>query len=388
MTHNYIAMRILLLVLCCSICFLSCKQEKNANADSPSKTITGIQETPKYAKGFTITDYGNYKKISVNAPWPGSTNQFDYLLVEKGIEIPSHDENTVVVRTPIERVIVVSTTNIPSLEYLGVEDKLVGFPTTKFISSKKTRALVENGSVRELGNDLEINLELVLELNPDLVIGFSVNGNNKTLNSIEKLGIPVILDGAWVEEHPLGRAEWIKFIAAFFNKDEEANTIFKTIETDYLEAKKLAKTVAHIPVVFSGDMFKDVWNVPGGNSFIAKYLEDANTNYLWKDNENTGSIQLSFESVLDKAQNAEMWIGAGNFNTKAEMEKEYEGYALFDAYKTDNIYTYTKNKGDNEGLLFYELGPLRPDLILKDIIKVAHPEVLPDYETYFFKRLE
>ena len=123
----------------------------------------------------------------------------------------------------------VSTTNIPALEYLGVDSSLIGFPNTKYICSKKTRARVDNGEIKELGNDLELNIELLLELNPDLVIGFSVNGINKKLDQIERLGIPVVLDGAWTEQHPLGRAEWIKFIAAFYNKENEANSLFSKI---------------------------------------------------------------------------------------------------------------------------------------------------------------
>ena len=382
-------MRFIFLLVSCAIVSISCKEEKKIISISPLVNLdNGISEKIQYAKGFTITNYNTYKEINVISPWPGSTKTFSYLLVKKGSPIPKHSEHTRVIQVPIESVIVVSTTNIPALEYLGVDDKLIGFPNTKLISSKKTRTRIDNGEVKDIGNDLEINLELILELNPELVIGFSVNGTNNTLNRIEKLGINVVLDGAWTEQHPLGRSEWIKFIAAFFNKDEQAKTIFKTIETNYLKAKQTAATTIYKPIVFSGSMFKDVWNIPGGKSFVAKYLEDANTNYLWKSNENNGSLQLNFESVLEKAQNTQLWIGAGNFDDKLQMTKKHKGYAFFDAYKNNNIYTYTKKKSDNGGLLYYELGSLRADLILKDIIKIAHPYLLTNYETYFFKRLE
>ena len=382
-------MRFLIFLISYFLFFSSCKQEKKTISTTSTVNIdNGTSENIQYAKGFTITNYNSYKKITVIAPWPGSTETFNYLLVKKGMPIPNHEEGTKIIQVPIDRVIVVSTTNIPTLEYLCVDDRLIGFPNTKFISSKKTRARIDNGEIKDLGNDLEMNLELLLELNPELVIGFSVNGTNKTLDRIEKLGIPITLDGAWTEQHPLGRAEWIKFIAAFFNKDEEAKTIFKTIETNYIKAKEIAKKAILKPVVSSGSMFKDVWNIPGGKSFVAKYLEDANTDYLWKSNDNNGSLQLNFESVLEKAQNAELWIGAGNFDDKSQMTKKHKGYTFFDAYKNNNIYTYTKKKSEKGGLLYYELGSLRPDLILKDIIKIAHPELLTDYETYFFKRLE
>ena len=192
-----------------------------------------------------------------------------------------------------------STTNIPALEYLDIDHKLVGFPNTSYITSKKTKQRVANGEIKDLNSNLEINMELLLELQPGLVIGFSVNGNNKSLNQMQRYGIPVVLDGAWTENTPLGRAEWIKFIGAFFNKEERAEAIFKTIEANYLKAKQIAKEVKNKPSVFSGSMFKDVWNIPGGQSFVAKYLDDANTNYLYKDTTKNGSLQFNFENVLE-----------------------------------------------------------------------------------------
>ncbi|GAA3653887.1 ABC transporter substrate-binding protein [Flavivirga jejuensis] len=380
-------MRFLILLVTYAVLLSSCKEEKKQTTLSINQS-EGIKETLNYAKGFSITNYKGYKKVIVNSAWPNSNKTFTYLLVEKGKKRPDHDANTKIIEVPIKTLVAISTTNIPALEYLGVSNSLIGFPNTKYICSEKTRARVDNGDIKDLGNDTELNTELLLELNPELVIGFSINSINKKLDQIEKLGISVVLDGAWTEQHPLGRAEWIKFIAAFYNKKKEADSIFKTIETNYLKAKEIAKIITRKPTVMSGSTFKDVWNVPGGKSFIAKYLEDANTDYIWKENNNNGSSQINFENVLEKAQKAEFWIGAGNFDTKKQMSVNNKNYVFFDAYKNNNVYTYTKRKGAKNGLLYYELGSLRPDLILKDCIKIAHPELLNDYETFFFKRLE
>lgn len=380
-------MRFLLLFIGCSIFITSCKEEKKEVMVISKDESVKVQNL-KYAKGFSIIQHNNYKEIKVTSPWPDSKETYTYILTKDKNTAPKSNKNTVVIELPIKSVVVMSTTNIPSLEYLNVDDLLVGFPNTNYISSEKTRANIDSGKIKDLNNDLDINMELLLELNPDLVIGFSVNGNNKTLNKIEKFKIPVVLDGAWTEQHPLGRAEWIKFIAAFFDKDTKANTIFETIENDYLEAKQIALKVKEKPKVFSGSTFKDVWNIPGGNSFVAKYLEDANTDYLWKHTKNTGSLQLNFENVLVKAQHAKLWIGAGSFTSKADMVSKNKGYSFFDAYKNNNIYTYTNKIGATGGLLYYELGPLRPDLILKDIIAIAHPELLSNYQPYFFKVLK
>ncbi len=377
---------ITLLVIVSFFTITSCKKEKASNA-LPVAT-RAEKDVLKYAKGFSIVNHKNYKEIIVTSPWPKSEDTYHYILVDEGQTVPEHNESDIIIKLPIHKIVVMSTTNIPALEYLGIDDKLVGFPNTRFISSEKTRQRIDNGEIKDLNNDLDINMELLLDLQPELVIGFSVNGNDKKLDQIEKFGIPVVLDGAWTEEHPLGRAEWIKFIGAFFNKEKEADSIFNNIETNYLEAKEMVLKVEQKPTVFSGSMIKDVWYVPGGKSFVAKFLEDANTNYLWKDSDANGSLQLNFENVLEKAQNADLWISAGLFEDKEQMQNQHKGYTYFNAYKTNNIYSYTNKIGPNGGLLYYELGPLRPDIVLKDIIDIAHPELLVDYENFFFKRLE
>tara|TARA_R110002049_G_scaffold3795_3_gene27509 strand:+ start:42680 stop:43822 length:1143 start_codon:yes stop_codon:yes gene_type:complete len=380
-------MRILVLFLSAALFLVSCKEKKETDITVSNQTGF-LSENIKYAKNFSIKNFETYKEIIVSSAWPNSDVSFRYILVKKGQEIPAHNEKDIVVEIPIQRVVAMSTTNIPALEYLDVDDRLVGFPNTDYISSKKTLKHIQNGKIKDLNNDLDLNMEVLLELQPQLVIGFSVNGNNKTLDQIEKFGIPVVLDGSWTEQNPLGRAEWIKFIAAFFDKNEEANTLFKTIETDYLNAKEIALKAKEKPIVLSGSMFKDVWNVPGGKSFIAKYLEDANTDYIWKNNESAGSLQLNFENVLEKAQNAQLWIGVGAYENKAQMSNAHKGYTYFESFKNNKIYGYTKQMGQKGGLLYYELGPLRPDIILKDIIKIAHPNLLKDYEPYFFQNLK
>ncbi len=388
MRFQTLNMRCIVIFTLTLLLLIACKKTATAPESLPPK-VTSFKPTPlAYAKGFGIKDFPTHKIITVTSPWPKSTQSFKYIVVKPNQHFTGNSKNATVVQLPIKKIVVLSSTLIPALEYLGVDTTLVGFPNTKYISSKKTRARIAQGAVKDLNNDLELNMELLLELQPDLVIGFSVNGHHKKLNQIEKFGIPVVLNGAWTESHPLGRAEWLKFVAAFFDKAQTADSIFTTIAKNYEKTKALAATVKTKPVVFSGSLFKDVWNIPGGRSYVAKYLEDAQTSYLWKDTEANGSLHLSFESVLEKGQHAPLWIGAGSFKSKAQMTAQHKGYRYFDAFKTNSIYTYTKNIGPEGGLLYYELGPLRPDLILKDIIHIAHPEVLPHYENFFFKRLD
>ncbi|MFK5959153.1 MAG: ABC transporter substrate-binding protein [Lutibacter sp.] len=337
----------------------------------------------KYAKGFDIQHFKNFTKLIIKAPYQNSKETFEYILTDTITK-----NNLKTIKTPINSIVVTSTTHIPMLELLSAENKLVGFPNTNYISSKKTRKLISKGFIKELGNEENINTELLLDLNPNLVVGFSINSNNKMFAIIEKLGIPVLLNGDWLEETPLGRAEWIKFFGVLFNKEQLADSIFNEIEKNYLEAKDIALKSKNKPTVISGGLFKDIWNLPAGGSFEASFLKDANTNYLWRNSTGKGSLSLNIENVFDKGKDAEIWISPSFYKNLEQLKKANDIYPKFTAFKNNNIYTFVNKQGQTGGIIYFELAPARPDLVLKDLIKIAHPELLNEYEFSFFEKLK
>ncbi len=377
---NYILVFLLLFVLS------SCKRDTKANNHS-QEVLPILPQHIEYASGFTIQTYDHYKRIDISSPWPDAQNTFTYILYAKGTPKPTIDFDAKFIQVPIQKLVVTSTTDIPMLEYLDIEHTLIGFPHTEYISSERTRVRIDSGKVKELGNNGHLNTELTLEIAPELIIGYSATGDTKTYDLLERTGIPVIMNGSWVEQHPLGRAEWIKFFAAFVGKEKTAEEIFVTIKEEYNKAVALAQNTTKSPTIMSGNMFKDIWHVPGGDSYMARLFKDANTQYLWENTQKTGSIALSFESVFEKAKNAEIWIGSGMATSLSELEEKNNHYRLFDAFKNKSVYSSALKTGVTGGLVYYELGPMRPDLILKDIIHIAHPELLNDYELYFFKKL-
>jgi iron complex transport system substrate-binding protein len=362
------------------ILLFSCKNDQK-NIESERKTNT--ESTIKYAIGFDIQHFKNYTKLTVKAPYQNSTETFEFILTSNK---SNTDLNTI--QIPINSIVVTSTTHIPMLELLQVENKLVGFPNTDYISSPKTRSLIAKGSIKELGHEESINTELLLDLKPDLVVGFSLNSNNKMFSVIEKLGIPVLLNGDWVEETPLGRAEWIKFFGVLFDKEKLADSIFSDIEKNYLEAATIASKATEKPTVISGGLFKDVWNLPAGDSFEATFLKDANTDYLWKDSKGKGSLSLNIENVFEKGKDAELWISPSYYKTMAQLEEASDMYPKFTAFQNKNIFSYVNKQGALGGIVYFELAPARPDLVLKDLIKIAHPELLKDYELTFYEKLK
>ncbi|RIA10105.1 iron complex transport system substrate-binding protein [Flavobacteriaceae bacterium MAR_2010_72] len=366
----------------------SCKNETKEPIDIKHDVVNSQFN---YAKGFSITYTENFNILTIKNPWPNSEKTYTYALVHKTM-LPfitlNADEFDGIIATPVEKLVVTSTTHIPSLELLGVEQSLVGFPGTDYISSENTRTLIDSGRIRELGKNEGINTEVLLELQPEVVVGFGIDGNNKTFETIKKSGIPVIYNGDWVETSPLAKAEWIKFFGALFNKQKEADSIFNAIEKDYLEAKKLASTVESKPTVLSGAMHKDVWYLPSGTSPEAQLLKDANVDYLWQEVSSEGSLALNFEAVFTKAKTANIWISPSYYNSLEALAKANEHYTQFDAFKNKTIYSFVNSTGATAGVTYYEEGTTRPDLVLKDLIKICHPELLNDYEPYFFKPLE
>src|SRR5688572_24032431 len=357
---------------------------------SPGKkeSETIISSSISYAKGFKISSVANSKLVEVTYPYQGATSGYSYLLVPKGEEVPAHEADTKVIMVPIENLVCTSTTHIPLLDYLDESDKLVGFPTTDYISSEKTRKLIDEGKVQELGTDKGMNIEQLAVLRPDLVMGYTMTADYGQFRKIEELGVPVVINAEYLEEHPLGRAEWIKFMALFLGKEKEASEVFQMIEKNYLHTKALADKTEKKPTVLSGVVYSDAWFMPGGQNYAAKLINDAGCEYLWSSDSTKGFLQLSFESVYEKAHAADLWIGVGSFTTLEEMKNGDERYTKFNPFQTKQVFTYNGRKGAKGGSEFLELGYLRPDMILNDLVKIAHPELLPEYELYFHKQLQ
>lgn len=365
---------------------ISCKEDSNKN--STSNLSKGQDSDIKYAQGFAISHFQGYKIITLKNPWPGASQTFRYALLEKNGVLPKDQNFDAVVNIPIKKIVVTSTTHIPSLESLGEIESLKGFPNLDYISSEKVRALISHGKIKEVGKNEDLNTEILLDLSPQAVVGFAMDGKNSTLTTLQKSGIPVLYNSDWTENSPLGKAEWIKFFGALYNKEKLADSIFNEIETAYLQAKEIASQAIHIPTVISGAMYKDIWYMPQGDSWGAKFIEDANGNYLWKDSKGSGGLSLNLESVLEKGYNADIWIGPGQFTSLFDLKKSSSAYIQFKAFKEGKVYSYNSKKGAKGGSLYFELAPNRPDIVLKDMIKIFHPELLPDYSLYFFAKLK
>lgn len=362
---------------------IGCKNNSGAKKQSNNKKNEII-----HAKGFELENYDGYSVLTVVHPWPASAKKYIYILKNKNTVVPDSLHKYIVITVPVKSIIVTSTTHIPSLEMLNEETTLVGFPNLNYISSPKTRTLIDQKKVIDVGNNNALNIEKIIELQPQIIVGYGIDNNNSSLDNLQKNGIKVVLNGDWNEQTPLGKAEWIKFFGALFKKQQLANKLFKNIVGEYQKTEQIAKKANTNPTVLAGDMFQDKWYLPKGTSWGSVLISQANANYLWKKTKGTGSMSLSFETVLEKAQKADFWITSGQFSSLNQMLESNPNYAQFSAFKNKNVFSFASKKGKTGGVLYYELAPNRPEIVLKDLVKILHPELLPGYQPYFFEKLK
>ena len=327
-------------------------------------------EPPEENQARHATKFKLYQdRVEVLEPWPGA--------------ITSKIYNT---KEPIEKLVVTSTTHLPFLEMLGLQETLVGFPGTQYIYSPEFRARVDSGKVKDLGPDGALNLEKVLALNPDAVVVFDMGRESTSLDKLEESGIPVIYNSDFLETSALGRAEWVRFFGALFQKRRQADSIFTTIEARYDSLSNL-NFGSRRPSVLTGVMYGDTWFLPGGQNWSSELFTDAGAQYLWESDSSSGWLEVSFESVLDRAINADYWVGTSSFGSKDELISQDQRYASFLPYRENKVYSYSKRVGPGGGFDYFESAYARPDIVLEDLISIFHPELVENYERFYFEIL-
>lgn len=341
------------------------------------------------AEGFTVTYHQHYKVVSVNRPWKDAKTQFQYVLVQCGTPIPQGFKPEQIVQIPVRSVVALSTTHFVPLQRLGVLDRLKGISNFKDVTTPAVNEKIKQNQLTEVGNARNLNLEKILELSPDLVTTFGT-GNPRT-DAHPKLleaGIKVAIVAEYMESTPLGQAEWMKFLALFFNREAEAEQSFAEIRQRYQAITAKTKTVKRRPTVFSGFDSKGTWYAPGGDSYVARSLADAGANYLWADDRSPGSLQLTFEQVYDRAAQAQYWIvNAHSVKTRSDLLTADPRYQGFTALQTNNVFSPTAKVNPQGGNDYWQSGIANPDIILADLVKIFHPELVPNHQFVYYRQL-
>ncbi|MBC1237115.1 ABC transporter substrate-binding protein [Nostoc sp. 2RC] len=361
-----------------------CIQNYNPNQDYFPKKIKIT-----YATGLAVEYHNNYKIITIKNPWQNAKTQFQYVLVQCGTPTPKGFNQAQVITVPINSIVSLSTTHLPHLAKLGVVDKLIGINDSKQVNTLDVVERIKAGKITQVGNNSNVDIERLLELNPDLVTTFGT-GNSQT-DSYAKLteaGLKVGVNAEYMEDTPLGRSEWLKFTALFFNQEAKAEKIFNEIANKYEQIAQKAQSVKNRPSVFVGFNFKGTWFMPGGKSYVAKYLADAGGNYLWSNDQSAGSLPLSFEVVLERAANGDYWLNfSQSWQILKDLVAEDNRYADFKAAKTGNLYNNNARVNESGGNDYWEGGISNPDIVLSDLIKIMHPDILPNHQLFYYHKI-
>ncbi len=347
--------------------------------------------TLDYAKGFSVAYFKHYKVVTVTTPWPNAQESFRYVLVQCGAPVPEGFAGAQIISIPIQSIAILSTTHLPHLEILDALDRLVGISTFKNVYSPATRRKIAAGEVVEIGRGPGVNLERILDLRPDLVT--AVGHDQPQYNThplLRNAGVNVAINAEYVEPTLLGRSEWLKFTAAFLNRDGLAQRRFTEMADRYLGYAAQVKNLptAQKPSVFGGFLHRDVWYVPGGDSFIACLVADAGGMYRWADDTHRGGIPLSFEAVFERAGDAKVWFTSGlDWFKRADVLAANERYGAFAAFRESRVYNHNARVNEHKANDYWESGIIEPDIVLADVIKILHPDRLPDHHLKYYRWL-
>jgi iron complex transport system substrate-binding protein len=266
---------------------------------------------------------------------------------------------------------------------------LVGVDSITYTNTQAVIDKYDAGNLAAVSPNFgELNTELLIDLQPGLIMAQRFDDTDTVYPALQAAGLPVVLNADFLDTTPLGQAEWGKYISLFFNTEARAQEAFDGVATRYNDLAKLAATAEEQPTVFANTPYQGSWFMPGGESYLAQFFADAGAAYIWADDTSTGSIPLDFETVFDKASDADFWVNAGFFwQKKADALAEDDRFDQFAAFNNGNVYTNNGHVNANGGSDYFETGVANPDLILADLVKIFHPDLLPDHQLYFYRQL-
>ena len=345
------------------------------------------------ASGLEIEYHGHYKLVRTLQPWPGAAAAVEYLLLQCGTPLPAGHEDALAVEVPVNRVISLATTQLPNLLDLGHIDQLIAVDNGDYVNTPAVLTMLREGALAEVGNGPSINVELVLELAPDLVLANGFNPETDAHPVLLEAGVFTAINADWLEPGLPARAEWLKFIALFFNEEARAEALYAQLMADYAAAAALAATmpvgerVTALLNTFSP--YSDAWIIPGQQSWVGQLLQDAAVNYVLMDAV-TGAVNqpFDFETVFAAGIDAPVWIlNRFQMDSLAALLAEDERYAEFAAYRAGAVYNTDARVNEHGGNDYWETGLARPHLLLRDLVKLFYPELLPQHELIFHRRL-
>lgn len=363
----------------------SCRQAAAVKKDSLVKT--GSADI-KYAKGFSIDYFNGYKLVNLYSFSGARKDTLQYVLLERDALAPKGFKKEQLIRIPLQRMVATSSMHIALADFTGDANVLTGLSSLQYVFSAAVRKNIDAGKVKEVGPEGAMNNEMLIAMKPDLVMVVgSPEAKHSKYATLSGAGIPVLFNSEWLETTPLARAEWVKLMAALMNKEELVDRKFSATEKEYQRLAEMGRKATIKPRVISGMPYKGIWNVPGGDSYMGAFFNDAGMTYKWSGLPGKGSLSVDFETVAPEALKADFWLNIGTVDAKKDMMAIDARYADFKPFKTGNLYNNTKKTNDLGTNDYWESGAFYPQVVLADLLKILHPELLPHHELVYYKKL-
>lgn len=371
--------RISILLGCAFLLVLAACKGRNQQPVSTSTTEKSVlgENLFRYAKNVTAyaTDYGY--RMDVLNPWDSTALLGSFALVDEHHDAAKvTDGQAVVVQLPVHSVISFSSTQWSVFMQLNEISRVKGILEGRYVHDPQMIAMLKEGVIKDVGTESAMDIESVIQMRPDIILYSPYFDGNQT--NLQVTGAALFPFADYLENTPLGRAEWIRVVGMMTGREEEADAWFEDIETRYHQLSGLCAEVTERPTVFSDLAFNGQWYIAGGQSYIAKLFADAGADYIWKDNPSTASFPLDSETILAQAKHADYWRVANSTSlpmTYESLKKENAIYALFDAYKNHRILVC-----DIQETGYFEKSQIEPDILLADFIYFFHPEIIAEYQ--------
>jgi iron complex transport system substrate-binding protein len=346
--------------------------------------------TNQYALGFSVDRSNPITRLTVRNPWEKARNiSFEYYLVPMDQAIPDSIAGRNIIRTPVKRVICLSTSHLAFLDAVNELDKVTGISGSPYISNPSVQKGIQAGRVKDVGYGSNLNYEEIIRQKPDLVLVYGVDSEiSGFLNKFQDLGIPAVIMAEYLEATPLGKAEWVKFVASFFGKVKMADSLFSGIEGRYLQLADIAKELKEKPDVIVGMPYKDNWWIPGGASYLARLISDGGGNYMGRNNDSHESYVISMEDAIQLFSGADIWINTGMVTRKSEIVASEERFSKLSFFESARIYNNNNRSTPAGGMDFWERGTVQPDVLLGDLIRIFHPGALQAGPLIYYREIK
>lgn len=346
---------------------------------------------PEFARKFRMYSAPGYSVIRVTSPWQDAGNtRVDYLLATDTVSLAdSLLSGKVIIRQPVTRVVCMSTTHVGMLSALGLDSLIVAVSGTRLVYNSRLQEAIAQGKIAEAGFEGSFDYEQIVRLKPDLILAYGIGPEVTAWYSrMKNLNIPVFYIAEYLEEEPLGRAEWIRLIGRILNVSQKADSFFFSVRNNYLSVRNAAKSDSVRPTVMTGLPWKDAWNVPGGNSYTSRLIADAGGIYWHEELTDRVNYALPVEKAVSKAFEAQLWINAGVAASLSDIRNTDIRLTAIPAFRSRNVFSNTARVAPGGGNDYWESGTVRPDLILNDLYKIIHWQPEFENELFYFVHLK